>query len=402
MRITFLTHFPGRGGSSTFLNQLKEFFIGKGHHVAIVCGSDDPTPIIEDYVVVPLRRQKTDRRLEYLKILAATEPDVVYAISGIEEFDVTRFLSVPRVRHIFSVEQHDRFDLPLLIKQAAPYTELFTANTSDVLEDIASFSHPTPVRSQLAPYKVDSLWLKEPVVAPKPSGKDENRPVRICYSARLEPVQKRAHWLEKIIPECERRGLSLEWHIFGAGPCEERIRSIVQSDKNISSNVTFHGWCGAVEMRSQFLKSDLFFLCSKWEGLPVAMLEAMLSGLACVVPNNTGGMRALLKDGDAGWLYDARSPQDAIEILTRVAKAPSAVEHRKKNSRRTALSHFSEHVVIQHLEALERAILELKFNNIREKSILAKSLRAVPISRAIKRRVKAGLSKVFLRRRDPS
>lgn len=60
---------------------------------------------------------------------------------------------------------------------------------------------------------------------------------------------------------------------------------------------------GARDDIPEFLRAlDLFVLPSRWEGEPIALIEAMASGLPCVAAANEGA-RELLEHNQTGWLF---------------------------------------------------------------------------------------------------
>jgi glycosyltransferase involved in cell wall biosynthesis len=64
-------------------------------------------------------------------------------------------------------------------------------------------------------------------------------------------------------------------------------------------------------------ESDIFVLSTKWEGLPVSILEAMRAGLP-IVATDVGGVAEMVKDGEQGFLTrrgDAEQLRDRIQCL---------------------------------------------------------------------------------------
>ncbi len=61
---------------------------------------------------------------------------------------------------------------------------------------------------------------------------------------------------------------------------------------------------------------DVFALSSDFEGLPIAMLEAMASGIACVA-TSVGGIPEVVTDGDDGFLVPCG---DTSAFATRLDK----------------------------------------------------------------------------------
>lgn len=91
---------------------------------------------------------------------------------------------------------------------------------------------------------------------------------------------------------------------------EELIRKI--HEYNLQNFFIFTGYCkNIIELFADF---DIFILPSLWEGLPVALLEAMASGLPCVVTDVSGNSEAVL-DGETGFVVppgDTSALADAV------------------------------------------------------------------------------------------
>ena len=378
MRLTFLTHFPGRGGSTALLQQLRDFLEKQGHTTQVVCGSDDDQPQLTRYHVVPATRGRRNRRQQYLATIAATKPDLVYVISGAEEFDILRFLSVPRAHHISSLEKNDWVDIPRLIRSPAAFTELFTAHTPDVLKFIHSITGLPAENLALAPYRLDATWSSPP---------DVRKPhllVRIAYCARLEPDQKRAHWLAEIIPLAKARGLHLHWDIVGDGPSRPLLEKCLAP---FPDTVTFYGWQDRAAMKHIHSQADIFFLCSRWEGLPIAMAEGMTRGLASVVPSGPGGMEYAVRLHDSGWFYEAASPRACVDALSAACADLDRLHRKKLAAAATAREIFPEEFVTQELLRLEEQLRQLAFNGHTLDPLQTARLRATSLPRVLKRRI---------------
>jgi len=54
--------------------------------------------------------------------------------------------------------------------------------------------------------------------------------------------------------------------------------------------------------------ADLYVLCSAYEGMPIAMLEALATGLP-VVSTEVGEVRLVIQEGSNGRISEAREPK---------------------------------------------------------------------------------------------
>lgn len=80
--------------------------------------------------------------------------------------------------------------------------------------------------------------------------------------------------------------------------------------------------------------SDAYLSTSRWEGLPLAVLEAMSHGLP-VVASDIGGHREPVGDSAAGFLYRCGEPEMAAALLWRLACDRALAQQLGDNARRT-------------------------------------------------------------------
>lgn len=79
-------------------------------------------------------------------------------------------------------------------------------------------------------------------------------------------------------------------------------------------------WLGHVSDMAKFHKEiDLFAFCSRFEGLPLALVDAMACGLPSVA-TDVIGCNALIKHDHNGLLVDAQSVQDLADALAGLAE----------------------------------------------------------------------------------
>jgi glycosyltransferase involved in cell wall biosynthesis len=95
--------------------------------------------------------------------------------------------------------------------------------------------------------------------------------------------------------------------LVGSGPLEAELKHTA-SDLGLADRAVFAGSRhDIVDLLPGF---DVFALSSRFEGLPIALLEAMATGLACVA-TRVGGVPEVVTDGRDGILVEPGDP-DAL------------------------------------------------------------------------------------------
>lgn len=127
-----------------------------------------------------------------------------------------------------------------------------------------------------------------------------------------------------------------EWilNIFGNGEEKEKIRTLVDN-LGLNEKVTLND--ATNDIGKEYVTSSLFILSSRYEGLPMVLLEAMSYGLAIVsydckcgpkdiIDNNRNGV--LVEEGNVNKLADA-----IIEVINNDTKRKMLAKNAKEDSK---------------------------------------------------------------------
>ena len=101
--------------------------------------------------------------------------------------------------------------------------------------------------------------------------------------------------------------------MVGSGPLEEALRRQA-SEGALAGRVLFAG--SRDDVQEILPAFDVFALSSLHEGLPIALLEAMAAGLACVA-TRVGGAPELLEDGRSGLIVSPGEPGELAAAIGR-------------------------------------------------------------------------------------
>ncbi len=140
-------------------------------------------------------------------------------------------------------------------------------------------------------------------------------PLRVLFSGRLDR-QKGVERLLEAIDHCERDGLPVEWRIVGDPVLDGE--SVLQ--QLLARGVDRHpaAYTSAALTR-HYAWADVALMLSRWEGLPLTLLEAMRVGVTPVAVD-VGAVAEACVDGVTGCLIDpagniGRSAADTLALL---------------------------------------------------------------------------------------
>jgi glycosyltransferase involved in cell wall biosynthesis len=170
-------------------------------------------------------------------------------------------------------------------------------------------------------------------------------------AGRLEPVKDYPTLLAAMVNVPEPARLL----IAGAGPLESKLTQLV-AKLGLEQRVRFLGF--APDMKRWMQAADAFVLSSRWEGLPMGLLEAAACGLPAVATCVPGTPEVVL-DGETGWLTPAGDSTALAEFMTRLVRLPS-LERRAmgERARRFVMERFSLDAVLDRWEVLYSRLLE--------------------------------------------
>ncbi len=134
-------------------------------------------------------------------------------------------------------------------------------------------------------------------------------------------------------------------NLVGAGELEEDIKSLVV-EKKLEEVICFKGLLN--DVKEEMSKADIFCLPSRYEGMPMTIIEAMASGLP-VVATAVGGVCDMITDGKDGLLCK-NIPEEIAETLEKVIKSAELREKLGKNAVATAKEYSSENMAKKYYE----------------------------------------------------
>jgi glycosyltransferase involved in cell wall biosynthesis len=164
--------------------------------------------------------------------------------------------------------------------------------------------------------------------------------VLVCVGRLTE--QKGIDVLLTALGQVVREGLPAKCIIVGDGPLRESLQKQAV-DLGVTDHVFFEGFRDNVQ---QYLNgADAFVLASRIEGLPLSILEAMASGLPCLV-TDVGGNSEVVTTGVDGLVVPALSSDAVADGIRYLATHPQERRRMSAKARTKMYEHFNiEHAM---------------------------------------------------------
>jgi GalNAc-alpha-(1->4)-GalNAc-alpha-(1->3)-diNAcBac-PP-undecaprenol alpha-1,4-N-acetyl-D-galactosaminyltransferase len=322
MRITLIISTLGPGGAERVMSNMANYWAAHGQHVTLVTvGSPDT-----DFYALDRRVQRVGlglmgyssnvlagvrnnvlrvRRLR--QAIRASQPDVV--LSSVDRTNVLVLVSTLGLgRPVIVFEQIDPrqhavgYIWAALRRLLYPRSAAVVVLTHGIRPWAEHFVKKETVHVIPNPVQVPATHI-ESNDAQEPRGSGRT----IAAMGRLNP-QKGFDLLLKAFARCAEKHTDWSLMILGEGDERPRLEAMA-SDLGIKDRMTMPGL--AQDPFRILRGSDLFVLSSRYEGFPLALVEAMACGLAVISTDCDTGPREIIRDGMNGVLV----PSDDVDAL---------------------------------------------------------------------------------------
>ena len=239
------------------------------------------------------------------------------------------------VRRPFVVTVHGNADVYELPRAMEPLTRAVLQRADVVVS----------VSRDLADYLESEMGVRRVTVIPNgvdvdefhPGARNPARPLTLLSISRLVP-RKNIHVLIAAVEQLVAEGHDLTLVVAGTGPEEERIRRLAEGSNGV---VRFAGFIDEERKRQLLREGDVFVQLSIREGLSIATLEALASGLPCLV-SDLPGVREPVTPEVTGWyVSDPENVGSVVAALRQVLAQRSRLDEMSRKCREVAVERYS-------------------------------------------------------------
>ena len=145
--------------------------------------------------------------------------------------------------------------------------------------------------------------------------------------------------------------------ICGAGPLQGELMAQIEK-LGLSNKVKLLGqWDEIPELLAA---SDVFVLPSRWEGIPMALLEGMMAGLP-VIATRVEGVDEVVQPGEHGLLVPLESPAELAQAILQLLRSPADCQRMGAAARERVLSSYTtDRMCEAYLQVIKKGLSETK------------------------------------------
>ncbi|ROQ90783.1 glycosyltransferase [Desulfosoma caldarium] len=211
------------------------------------------------------------------------------------------------------------------------------------------------VRPSGARWHVIENFLEKPPPPPTegpPDSQMYSKPVLIGVGRLCG--QKAFHRLIRAHAALRGQGIDHHLVIVGEGPERVKLQELIL-DLGVESSAFLPGH--VANPWPWLCHAQIFALCSRYEGLPLALMEAMKAGLPCVAMDCPGGLREVLQNGAFGLLTPAEDEGAFQAALARLFGDANLRWDLSAKARLRA-SYYTEERILPQWESLLRQVIK--------------------------------------------
>ncbi len=145
-----------------------------------------------------------------------------------------------------------------------------------------------------------------------------NGPLRVLSCGRIEDISKGVFWLPEILKKARACGLDAKLTVAGDGPDRAELERRIDS-AGLRAVTEFRGWVQRENLPRLYSEHEVSLFPSRFEGLPVAFVEAMAAGCVPLATRIRGVTDFVVEDGRTGLLFPSGDTGTAASLLADLA-----------------------------------------------------------------------------------
>ncbi|QTD47494.1 glycosyltransferase [Ottowia testudinis] len=285
---------------------------------------------------------------ELRRIIRAWRPDVVFAHGFSDHIWGRRAAVAESVPCIFHVEHNsrERYTRRRLAQALAlaPATRASIGVSEGVRTSLIERGFP-PEKCLAIPNGIATERFPDSLL---PARWPERRPA-ILMASRFAR-QKDHDSLIRALALLREQGLTPDLHLAGGGS-QRRLRHAQALARRLGLQAQVHFLGNVADLPQRLAATRIFVLSTHWEGMPLALVEAMAAGCACI-GTDVLGVREVIEHGRTGLLVPPEDAPALAAALQRLLHDAALAEQLGQAARQQALAAHGRELMWQRYQTL--------------------------------------------------
>lgn len=313
------------GGITTMLQNISRYSRSEGlpQRAILLDIKENPlTPIGEPFGDIPNQHFAFSKKdnwyvvMRKLANLCKQQQGGVIIANDIYEMIMLHAMEVPQkmVQII-----HDGYNVQLAL-QYGEVVDKFVCHTRFFYE----------VMGQLLPHRradIVHIPYGVKVDTPKRNTRNSQDPLKLFFLGRHDEA-KGIFELRKIDQLLQQAGIPVTWLILGKGPLTDSLKNEWAG----VTHVEFQTPASNADVIKAIAQRDIFIFPTRFEGFPVALMEAMSVGAVPVASDLPGGLREIVHDAQTGFRVPMDQPEAFANAVIRLWNDPELLEQISRNN----------------------------------------------------------------------
>ena len=362
MKVLFLVQHLSGGGAERTVSYLSGYLSKNGFDTCVLSVSNEKFYELDDsvkYVTlnIPMGEKNVfdkiakavKRTVSVNRYISKEKPDLVFCMLYTE----AKYITVKRnKRYKLIVSERNNPDIVKSKKAIKMRNRVFSLSDGMIFQTLRAKNY------------FSEEFRKKGVVIPNAIGNDlvykvpeiKERTAKICAMGRLHK-QKNYPLLLNAFKEVLERHPEYNLDIYGSGAELENLIELTKS-LGIADNVNFKG----VKPNAiiEIADAACYVLCSSYEGMPNALMEAMAVGLPCVATDCPNGPAELIQNGENGILIPNNDEKALVEAILKMIEDKSFAERCGACAKNILNTHGLETNAQLYLEYIKNVATERK------------------------------------------
>lgn len=357
-RVLMITVRADHGGGPEHLYQVC-MNLSERHTISIACPNDEPyadrfssIQTLYKRITIPHRAISFFSFIKLFRFIYAEDIDVIHShgkgagIYGRLLAFATRRLSVHTFHGLHIGEYPTiRKNLYRLVEKLLWHlSDQVIAVSQGEAAEVLQFLKVSPTKLAVIP---------NGVVIPEETFLEKPGPVLNVISVSRYDAQKNPKALLEIARGIKARKAKVRIVVIGEGPLFELTRRTI-IEEHLTDVIHLAG--ATRHPRTEMRKASVALSTSRWEGMPLALLEAMSEGLA-IVASDVVGNNDIVTHGAQGYLFSVEDTDQAVRQLVALSRNSKQLVKLADNARQHARQQYSVHTMTAKVEQVYRRLL---------------------------------------------